>query len=114
MGSADRGCAHSLGYPKIEYDGRQRGRANLSNKDGPPTVMPSWKRGEAPLLGSRCVVEQPSGRRSSNGIGAVRPARILLLEDDGRLRQMLCEGLQEEGFEVTPAADGVEALALVG
>ena len=60
------------------------------------------------------MVEQPSGRRSSNGIGAVRPARILLLEDDGRLRQMLCEGLQEEGFEVTPAADGVEALALVG
>ena len=27
---------------------------------------------------------------------------------------MLCEGLREEGFDVTPAADGAQALALVG
>jgi CheY-like chemotaxis protein len=39
--------------------------------------------------------------------------RLLLAEDEEALREILCEGLRDEGFEVTVAADGAEALALV-
>ncbi len=36
--------------------------------------------------------------------------RLLLAEDDRDLRELLCEALRAEGFEVTIAADGLEAL----
>lgn len=38
--------------------------------------------------------------------------RILLVEDDDRLRAMLATFLQTEGYEVTEAADGEQAIAL--
>lgn len=38
--------------------------------------------------------------------------RVLLAEDEPLLREILIEGLFDEGFEVEGAADGVEALVL--
>lgn len=40
------------------------------------------------------------------------PLRILVAEDEAALREILAEGLRDEGFEVVMAADGVEALEL--
>jgi CheY-like chemotaxis protein len=37
-------------------------------------------------------------------------ARILVVEDDSAIRQSLAELLEDEGFEVTCAANGAEAL----
>jgi CheY-like chemotaxis protein len=42
----------------------------------------------------------------------VLPARVLLAEDDPQLREILCDGLQDEGFSVVAAEDGVRALEL--
>ncbi len=39
--------------------------------------------------------------------------RILVVEDDITLRTGLCDALDEEGFDVTPAGDGHEARALL-
>jgi two-component system response regulator MprA len=39
--------------------------------------------------------------------------RLLLAEDEEALREILCEGLREEGFDVTVAVDGAQALAMV-
>jgi two-component system response regulator MprA len=39
--------------------------------------------------------------------------QILLLEDDAQLRELLARGLQEEGFAVTGAGSGREAMARV-
>jgi CheY-like chemotaxis protein len=36
---------------------------------------------------------------------------VLVVEDDGELRESLCAYLREEGFETDGAADGAEALA---
>ena len=36
--------------------------------------------------------------------------RVLLAEDDALLREILCEGLAIEGFEVVAAEDGLRAL----
>lgn len=38
--------------------------------------------------------------------------RVLLAEDEPLLREILIEGLIDEGFEVEAAADGMEALVL--
>jgi len=38
-------------------------------------------------------------------------ARILVVEDDSAIRQSLAELLEDEGFEVTCAANGAEALS---
>ncbi|QDL73051.1 response regulator transcription factor [Streptomyces malaysiensis] len=38
--------------------------------------------------------------------------RILVVEDDARLRELLTEGLEQEGFTIETAADGPSGLAL--
>ncbi|MFE2448915.1 response regulator transcription factor [Stenotrophomonas sp. NPDC087984] len=38
--------------------------------------------------------------------------RILVVEDDARLRELLTEGLEQEGFTIETAADGLSGLAL--
>jgi two-component system response regulator VicR len=43
---------------------------------------------------------------------AVTPLRILVAEDEAPLREILAEGLRDEGFEVTTASNGAEALEL--
>jgi len=44
----------------------------------------------------------------------VTPDRVLVVEDDLALREVLARGLREEGFEVTSARDGASAMALAG
>ena len=39
-------------------------------------------------------------------------ARILIAEDDADIRQGLCDLLEDEGYAVVPAADGLQALKL--
>jgi CheY-like chemotaxis protein len=41
------------------------------------------------------------------------PARILLVEDDFAIRETIAELLAEEGYRVTSAANGAEALAML-
>ena len=43
---------------------------------------------------------------------ATAPPRILLVEDDDRIAEAVCNGLRLEGFEVDRAAEGQEARAL--
>jgi len=39
---------------------------------------------------------------------------LLIVEDDEALREALCDALRDEGFSVASAADGLEALDLLG
>ena len=52
-------------------------------------------------------------RRRSAEPDAAGPRHILLVDDDHALRLLLTELLEEEGFQVTPAADGEAALAVL-
>jgi CheY-like chemotaxis protein len=38
------------------------------------------------------------------------PLRVLVAEDEAPLREILAEGLRDEGFEVVTATDGIDAL----
>jgi len=57
----------------------------------------------APHVAARAVPTAETGGQ---------PARVLLVEDDAALRRYLGVVLGRAGYEVTPAADGVEALRL--
>lgn len=46
-------------------------------------------------------------------IPAITEIRILLVEDDDSLRTAIERGLRQEGYAVTPAYDGEEALRLL-
>ena len=39
-----------------------------------------------------------------------QPARILVVDDDGDMRALLADELRREGYEVTEAGDGGEAV----
>jgi DNA-binding response OmpR family regulator len=52
-------------------------------------------------------MENPILQRPDDALG---PRRVLLAEDDTRMRAMLARALQTEGFEVIEAASGDEAL----
>src|SRR5512137_2658915 len=39
--------------------------------------------------------------------------RILIIDDDEDVRDFLCQALQDEGYEVATAADGLSALELL-
>lgn len=52
--------------------------------------------------------------RRADGIAPARGARLLVVEDDDSIADPLVEGLAREGYEVTRAATGGEALAAGG
>jgi DNA-binding response OmpR family regulator len=53
---------------------------------------------------------QSSSRIERRNAGALRPVRILLLDDDPDVRLMLTIALRTEGYDVTPATTADEAL----
>ncbi len=55
----------------------------------------------------------PKVSGSASGEGPAPAARVLLVDDDQPLREMVCELLREEGFQVVTAPDGQQALDLV-
>jgi CheY-like chemotaxis protein len=49
------------------------------------------------------------------GVEAASPRRrVLLVEDDPEMRELMALALQGDGYEVREAADGLEALRLLG
>src|SRR4030095_5990734 len=54
-----------------------------------------------------------SGVMSTKTLDAVASARILIADDDHRLRKRLAVNLQLEGYLITEARDGAQAVALI-
>ncbi len=59
--------------------------------------------------------EQPEEDEDSvvNSLPDVRPARLLLAEDDDELRRSIAGQLRRKGYEVDEAFSGFEAIALI-
>lgn len=47
-------------------------------------------------------------------VGPARPAKILVAEDDGAVREFVVRALRQQGYEVAGVADGLEALNALG
>jgi class 3 adenylate cyclase len=59
-------------------------------------------------------VERSRDRCEIDAVAMVEPGRILVVEDQDPIRDLLCELLRAQGHEVTAARDGLEGLELVG
>ena len=59
----------------------------------------------------RCAC--PGGRGQAEVRPAAEPGRIVVAEDDDRIRELLCEYLRSLGHEVVAARDGLEALEII-
>ena len=57
----------------------------------------------------------PAGASSAGAprVGAGKPRRVLLVDDDAEMRSLLTDVLQDEGFEVLQASNGAEALIIL-
>jgi CheY-like chemotaxis protein len=63
-------------------------------------------------IAARRPLQAPPAPVAAQGVLVAR-ARVLLVEDDARVREVTAEMLREAGFVVVTAADGVQALALL-
>ena len=63
-------------------------------------------------IAARRQLQAPPAPVAAQGVLVAR-ARVLLVEDDARVREVTAEMLREAGFVVVTAADGVQALALL-
>jgi CheY-like chemotaxis protein len=66
---------------------------------------------EAPLAISGKMGLVRRALRRTRAILAGRVPRVLIIEDDGEIRDVLAQVLENDGFEVAVAANGLEGLA---
>ena len=90
---------------------RHRGRIEVASQEGRGTTMRLWlpAAGAAPPAASARVVAGGGARAAA--ARATGPARILILEDEPQIREMLVDALGRAGHRVESAADGLAGLA---
>ncbi len=67
-----------------------------------------------PLSEAAAMAPPAEPARARSTVVAMASATVLVAEDDGEVREVAAELLREAGFRVLAAADGREALALLG
>src|SRR5687767_10027871 len=86
---------------------RQGPRSTDATRETGETIMSTWK---ANSNWDELEEEEDSGL---NSLPDVRPARLLLAEDDDELRRSIAGQLRRKGYEVDEAFSGFEAIALI-
>lgn len=91
--------------------GRHRGRVEVTSEEGRSTTVRVWlpaagaaPPAAAPARAAETAVREAPARPSG-------PARILVLEDEPQIREMLVDALRRAGHRVEFAADGLAGLA---
>ena len=91
--------------------GRHRGRVEVTSEEGRSTTVRLWlpaagaaPPAAAPARAAETAVREAPARPSG-------PARILVLEDEPQIREMLVDALRRAGHRVEFAADGLAGLA---
>jgi CheY-like chemotaxis protein len=92
--------------------GRHLGRIEVTSAEGRGTTVRVW----LPAAGTAPPVTAPVGTAAGTGARAAParapgPARILVLEDEPQIREMLVDALGRAGHRVESAADGLAGLA---
>ena len=83
------------------------GLVAIESEPGAGAIITLYLPAEAGPAGAAAARPEPGAA------GAVAGVKVLLVEDDADVLQATREGLVELGFEVVPAADAAEALALL-
>lgn len=104
-----RRAAQATGMKSMFQDGLAKAARGLTVPDEVLRVVPPDEVDAAEDLPERTAV--PAALSSE--VRSPRPTRILVVEDDATLREVLRETLASERYEVGVAADGNEALSAV-
>src|SRR5690242_1588878 len=72
---------------------------------------PAWAKGAAPHSPYDCQCRRRSACQASRAL-AVTERRVLVVEDDQTLREVIAEALREDGYAVLTAVNGEAALEL--
>jgi CheY-like chemotaxis protein len=113
----DLGVGTGLGLPMAKGFAEQSGGAlAIESSPGKGCTVTVWlpaagsaDAGHGGAAGSLAVAEPGSGAPGE----AKTHARVLLVDDEALVREVLAEHLEEAGFGVVAAASGTEALALL-
>jgi DNA-binding response OmpR family regulator len=87
-----------------------RGRVGLVRRIDEETQMAIWN---VDSLGDDWTGDDDTEEQSLSDLPDVRPARLLLAEDDDELRHCIAHELRRKGYEVDEAFSGFEAIALI-
>jgi CheY-like chemotaxis protein len=103
------GAGTGLGVPMAMGFAEQSGGAfGIASSPGHGTTVTLW------LPAAEGAGTETAREESSPGAGQPAPgARVLLVDDEEMLREVLAEQLAEEGYSVLVAANGAEAIALL-
>jgi len=88
-----------------------RGRFRIDSKPGQGTTVSIW----LPML--EAVAQEGAPKTSApppRPVPDSRAPRLLLVDDEAVVREVLATQLEEAGFEVSQAVDGIAALGLLG
>jgi PAS domain S-box-containing protein len=109
------GVGTGLGLPMAKgFAEQSAGAMGIASDPGRGTTVTLW----LPEVGSdrtpNAVLPQiPANAAAFGTSGAKTPARLLVVDDEDLVREMLAEALEDAGFGVVVAADGTEALAVL-
>jgi signal transduction histidine kinase len=102
------GKGTGLGLSQVYGIARQSGgTARISSQEGQGTVVEIWLAPADPAA----LDDAPS--TCATACGQARAAKVLVIDDDASVRNLIVECLQILGYEVRQAADGEEGLQLL-
>ncbi|MEX2504690.1 MAG: response regulator [Egicoccus sp.] len=105
----DEGATRAVGFPVAA------GRAHVRRLGGQVELLPGTERGNTVRLRlPLAAVPAPHPSRAAAADGDEPSRRVLVVDDDRTMRDMLEVVLRREGWDTTAAADGPTAAALVG
>jgi len=110
------GAGTGLGLPMARGFAEQSGGAlSVDSSPGRGTTVTLWLPEDRSDRSPRAPASHDAAAAASSGTpDATRSVRLLVVDDDDPLREVLAQNLDERGYDVTAAASGPEALALLG
>jgi PAS domain S-box-containing protein len=103
------GSGTGLGLPMVRgFAGQSGGGLNIESRPGKGTTIILWLPEAAPS-------STPAGESEAATLKAPSPtaARVLVVDDDDIVRDVVAEQLKELGFAVSVASSGIEAMAVL-
>ncbi len=108
------GAGTGLGLPMVRgFVEQSGGKLDIASSPGTGTTVSLYLPAAEDAAIAAATTPREAGEAPAPGPAATVAARILLVDDEDLLREVLAEQLEDAGYEVQMAANGANALALL-